>query len=146
MEKNGARLRLGGVGDLWEDAPDLAPTLAGVNGRDFVLLLAHNPDYAEEMPGDRVDLMLAGHTHGGQCTVFGLWAPFIPSRYGQKYRAGVVVAPGTTVLVSRGLGAGTPPVRFAAPPEMMRLVLEHDAGATPQPRPMVSVVGSEAKT
>ncbi len=140
LERNGGRLRLGGVGDLWEDQPDLAPTLAGVNGRDFVLLLSHNPDYAEIIPGDHVQLMLSGHTHGGQCSVFGLWAPFIPSKYGQKYRAGVVQAQKTTVLVSRGLGAGTPPVRFAAPPEMILVKLRRPASAVVSLRPVLETI------
>lgn len=124
LRRNDARLRLGGVGDLWEDTPDLTPTLEGVRPDDFVLLLCHNPDFAESLATDHVNLVLSGHTHGGQCTFFGLWAPFIPSRYGQKYRGGVVETPRTRVVVSRGVGNGTPPVRFCAPAEILSIVLD----------------------
>jgi predicted MPP superfamily phosphohydrolase len=114
VEKAGARIRIGGVGDYNQDTPQLGPTVEGTSASDFVLLVSHNPDYAEELPICAVDLMLSGHTHGGQVTFFGLWAPFTPSRYGQKYRTGLVVTETTTVIVSNGIGTIFPPIRFFA--------------------------------
>ena len=90
IEKGDARIRVGGVGDYTEDAPDVGPTLEGTAETDFVLLMSHNPDTAEHLPDDSVDLMLSGHTHGGQVTFFGLRALHVPSDFGQKYRTGVV--------------------------------------------------------
>jgi len=116
MRRNPRRLRLGG-------------TLAGTTERDFVLLVSHNPDYAEEITDPRVDLVLSGHTHGGQCSLFGLWAALVPSNYGNKYRGGWVQAPHTQVYVSNGIGTITPPVRFCAPPRILWLQLE---GAPPR--------------
>jgi len=122
---NGHRIAVGGVGDLWEDAQDLEAATAGAAAADFVILLSHNPDYAEQVTGDRVDLVLSGHTHGGQVAVFGLWAPAVPSRYGQKYRAGMVDTGYASVFVSTGVGTITPPVRFCARPEIVLITLKN---------------------
>lgn len=67
------RIKIGGVGDLWEDRNiDIKPTISDVREDDFVILLSHNPEYAEEINNHKIDLMLSGHTHGGQVTLFGL--------------------------------------------------------------------------
>jgi len=117
--QGGERIRIGGVGDLWTDRQDLEAALGEAIGGDFVVLLSHNPDYAEQLQTDDVDLMLSGHTHGGQVTLFGLWAPFVPSEYGQKYRSGVVLSPWTTVVISNGIGTITPALRFWARPQIV---------------------------
>ena len=121
---DGQRIKLGGVGDLWEDEQDLAPTLAGVTEGDMVVLLSHHPDYAETLTTDLVDLVLSGHNHGGQVTLFGLWAPLLPSSNGQKYRTGTVHTGLTTVVISNGVGTVTPPLRFCARPEIILVRLE----------------------
>jgi predicted MPP superfamily phosphohydrolase len=126
IERDGQRIKIGGVGDLWEGSQDLTPTVEGVTEDDFVLLVSHNPDYVERMPSERVDLVFAGHTHGGQVTLFGLWAPFVPSAYGQTYRSGVVDTGFTTVIVSNGVGTIPPPVRFFARPEIVLVHLHRE--------------------
>lgn len=97
-----------GVGGLLSSDTD--------SGRVYRIVVSHNPDYAEQL-GGRVDLVLSGHTHGGQITFFGLWAPYLPSRYGQKYRSGLVDNGFTRVYVTRGVGQ-TWPLRFFARPEI----------------------------
>jgi predicted MPP superfamily phosphohydrolase len=125
LRKDGARLRLGAVADLKEDVPHLAPALDNAQSSDLVILVSHNPDFAEQLPPEAVDLMLSGHTHGGQVTFFGLWAPLVPSQYGQKYRTGMVTAgDDTTVIVSNGLGVIFPPLRFFARPQIVVVTLE----------------------
>lgn len=124
LKRGGARLRLGAVADLREDTPDCTPIVQGTRREDLVILVSHNPDYAEQLPPGAVDLVLAGHTHGGQLTFFGLWAPRVPSDYGQKYRTGKVEAPGTTVIVSHGVGTIFPPLRFFARPQVVLITLE----------------------
>jgi len=127
LERGGARLRLGAVGDLRKDTPDLAPIVRGTTAEDFVILLSHNPDFAEQLPPQAVDLVLAGHTHGGQVTFFGRWAPLVPSDYGQKYRTGRVERDDTTVIVSNGIGVIFPPLRFFARPQIVLVTLEKAA-------------------
>jgi predicted MPP superfamily phosphohydrolase len=127
LEHKGARIRVGGVADYDEGQPDLGPTVTGTGPADFVLLLCHNPDYAEMLPAGAVDLMLSGHTHGGQVTFFGLWAPRLPSDYGQKYRTGMVRTATSTVVISNGIGTIFPPLRFFARPQIVEITLRHTA-------------------
>jgi len=124
LHKGEARLRLAAVADLQEDLPDLAPAIDDAKPGDLAILVSHNPDYAEQLPPGAVDLVLAGHTHGGQVTFFGLWAPYLPSDYGQKYRTGAVSVNGATVIVSNGVGIIFPPLRFFARPQIVVVTLD----------------------
>ncbi|MHC1683048.1 MAG: metallophosphoesterase [Clostridiaceae bacterium] len=119
LKKGRDKIRIGGVGDFWKDIQNLKPTLNEVTD-EFTILLSHNPDYIEDIREDKIDLVLSGHTHGGQGTIFGLWAPFIPSKYGQKYRTGLIEVPNTKVLVSNGIGnvGRCIPIRFFARPQI----------------------------
>jgi predicted MPP superfamily phosphohydrolase len=117
------RIRIGGVGDLWEDTQDIRPTIQNASTDDFVVLVSHNPDYVEKLRTGLIDLMLSGHTHGGQVTLFGLWAPIVTSRHGQEFRSGLKDINGIKLLVSKGIGTIAPPVRFFARPEINLIVL-----------------------
>ena len=126
IEAGGGRICIAGVGDLRTDRPDARAALSGVEDDIPRIVLSHHPDYAESIPSDvRVDLVMAGHTHGGQVRlpVFN-YAPYLPSRYGQRYRGGLVRRGSLQVYVSRGIGMVNVPVRFNCPPEitMVRLV------------------------
>jgi uncharacterized protein len=120
-------LCIAGVGDLWEGGPDYEAALEGVPPLVPRVLLSHNPDVAEArgfvQSGHRVDLMLCGHTHGGQVRVPGFGTPMVPSRYGQKYASGLVQGPVCPVYISRGLGTAIMPVRFRVVPEIALIEL-----------------------
>ena len=120
-------LCLAGVGDLWEDIPNYDAALTGLPANMPRLLLAHNPDCAEDpkfLAGHhRVDLMISGHTHGGQVRIPGIGTPILPSRYGQKYASGLVQGPGCPVFISRGIGLSGLPIRFGVPPEIVVMEL-----------------------
>lgn len=124
LERQGQRLRIGGVGDLWTDKQDLSRALGDCRNDEVCILLSHNPDYAEQLRDKRVGLVLSGHTHGGQIVLPFFGAPLIPSRYGRKYQQGLVRAPHTQVFVSRGLGVVGLPFRFRCPPEIDLLDLK----------------------
>jgi predicted MPP superfamily phosphohydrolase len=115
-------LCLAGVGDLWEDKCLYDKALGGVPGGMPRILLSHNPDVAEEsqflQSGYRVDLMLSGHTHGGQISLPGIGAPVTNSAFGQKYAKGLVAGPVCPVFISRGLGMTVMPVRVGVRPEI----------------------------
>jgi len=124
IQKGSTALAIGGVDDLWTGRQEPERAFAGVADDVPRILMSHNPDYAEELPeGIRVDLMVSGHTHGGQVWLPILGAPIVPSRYRQKYRSGLVDGPRCRVYVSRGLGTITPPVRFLCRPELSVLTL-----------------------
>ena len=76
LDRQGDRLRICGVGDLWTDRQDPQFALGDATTHDAVIMLSHNPDYAETIRDRRVGLILSGHTHGGQVVTPGvLWRP-----------------------------------------------------------------------
>jgi hypothetical protein len=86
------------------------------------ILLSHTPDELAWARRQRFDLMLAGHTHGGQVR-FPLVGPVVcPSRNGVRYAAGFFHQPPTLLHVSRGTGSLFP-LRLGCPPEITKLVL-----------------------
>ena len=119
----GARLRIAGVDDCRTGRPRIAPALGDLREGEACLLLTHNPDYVELIRDPRVDLVLSGHTHGGQVVLPLVGAPALPSRYGQKYRSGLVRGPAARVFVTTGVGTIGPPVRFRCPPEVALITL-----------------------
>ncbi|MDD2951102.1 MAG: metallophosphoesterase [Sulfuricurvum sp.] len=122
-----SRIKIGGVDDYLEGVQDINPTLTGVKKEDFVILVTHNPDYIEEIKDNtQIDLVLAGHTHGGQVTFFGLYAPILPTKTRQKYRTGKVQVGSMTAIISTGVGTVTPPVRFFARPQINVITLRSE--------------------
>lgn len=102
------------------EVPLAAP--ADSEGRPLRVLLAHTPDQIAWARSHDFDLMLAGHTHGGQIRP-PLVGPIIcPSRYGVKYISGVFFEAPTVLHVTRGI-SGTRPLRFNCPPEISVLTL-----------------------
>lgn len=114
------------MGDYWHDIQDIGPTIDEAKESDYVILLSHNPDYAERIETDRIDLVLSGHTHGGQVTFFGLFAPYTNSKYSQKYIAGFAETDHATMYVTRGVGTTFLPVRFFARPEITAIKLQKE--------------------
>ncbi len=123
ISRGGSRFRLGGVGDLTTSTQHIAPVLAGVSPEDFVLLVTHHPNYALKLPPDAVDLMLCGHTHGGQVSFRGKWIPPWPGEAKLKYLTGVVHEGRTTIVISNGIGTVGPPVRIMAAPQIWEITL-----------------------
>ena len=125
LEREGQTLVLAGVDDYWADSYNLKRAMDGVERDNCLILLSHNPDVNEDVDalGLRVDLMLAGHTHGGQIVLPFIGAPFLPSSFGQKYRAGLVRDGERLTYVSRGLGVYLVPFRLNCPAEVTRLTL-----------------------
>ncbi|HVS38386.1 MAG TPA: metallophosphoesterase [Gemmataceae bacterium] len=98
------------------------PDLSACPAAPFRLCLSHTPDNIRWAQRAGVDLMLAGHVHGGQVRLPLVGAILVPSRYGRRYDCGVFDEPPTVMHVSRGLG-GDHPLRFRCRPEATRLIL-----------------------
>lgn len=88
----------------------------------FRLCLSHTPDNIAWARGHGIDLVLAGHVHGGQIRFPLIGSVFVPSRYSRRYDCGTFHEPPTVMHVSRGL-AGQHPLRFNCRPEVTRLIL-----------------------
>ncbi|MDF2493485.1 metallophosphoesterase [Sphingomonas sp.] len=114
-------LAIGVVGDAYSGNDDLPVTLralARLSGPR--LLVTHSPDIAPAMPAD-IPLLLAGHTHCGQIVLPVVGALWVPSRYGDRYRCGMVREGARTVLTTAGLGTSLLPLRYGAPPDIWLL-------------------------
>ena len=105
------------------------PTSPEVQDSDFVMLITHTPDYVEDQSQacSKVDFSVAGHLHGGQVTLFGLYAPVLPSHYGQRFRHGIKYTTNhLPILCSNGIGTSRMAIRFCAAPEIHLIVLHSE--------------------
>jgi len=110
-----------GIDDLYAGSPDLERAFAGVPESAYKLALFHSPVYFDKMAG-RSDLVLAGHSHGGQVrlpVVGALWTP----PFVGEYFSGWFEKQGTKMYVSRGIGTSIFDVRFWCRPEVAIITL-----------------------
>jgi predicted MPP superfamily phosphohydrolase len=122
LERNGSAVDLAGVDDLWSRTCDLDRALAGCDPGRPRLVLAHNPRTVEHLAGRRCDLMLSGHTHGGQIDLPRLGRVTL-GRKARRYAAGMYELEGTWLYVNKGVGFGWR-LRYNVRPEVAVLVLK----------------------
>ena len=126
IERDGARFWLSGVDDVLGGSADLNATLHDLPANEAVVLLAHEPDYADIVTRHPVDLQLSGHSHGGQVRI-----PFVRPLYlpdlARKYIWGLYQIGGLTLYTNPGLGTVRVPVRMNCPPEITLLTLRRSA-------------------
>jgi uncharacterized protein len=82
------------------------------------ILLSHNPNTFDRAAEFKIDLSLAGHTHGGQAALEFISPEIAPSRLVTPYVAGWFGKPGGQLYVNRGIGTIGTPIRIGAPPEI----------------------------
>lgn len=112
---NGAEFWLAGVDDYWESHADIDEALAGIPRGAFTMMLAHEPDQADDIARRGVALQLSGHTHGGHLRL-PLLGQFSAPRFGKRYVMGEYSVGSMRLYVSRGLGGA--PLRFFCRPEL----------------------------
>src|SRR5439155_5067162 len=121
LTRGDAALDLTGVDDLWSRTCDLGRAYTGHEPARPRLVLAHNPQTVHCLAGRRCDLMLSGHTHGGQVDWPGLGRVTL-GRKARRLAAGLYLYNGTYVYVNKGVGFGWR-FRFGARPEVAVLTL-----------------------
>jgi predicted MPP superfamily phosphohydrolase len=123
IEQEEKSLWVAGAGDLWGDHRPLDKVLGGIPDRDCRVLLAHNPDTADTRCSSRIDLVISGHTHGGQVNLPFVGPPLLPVR-NKEYTSGLKRSRrGSPVFISRGIGWTVYPVRLNCYPEIAVLEL-----------------------
>ena len=122
IEHNGARIWLAGVNDVMSRTADLTKTLRHVPANEAVILLAHEPDFADEASRFPIDLQLSGHSHGGQIRVPLLPPLFLPA-LAKKYVWGRFQVGPLALYTNAGLGTVGVPMRLNCPPEVTLLTL-----------------------
>ena len=124
LELPGGAVEVAGFDDVREGQADIPEGQADVAPDAFQLALCHSPDVLLELHPSRFDLLLCGHTHGGQVRVPVYGAVFTSTRIGKRFEGGFYEPlPGHYVHVSRGLGEGPVKFRFLCPPELARFTL-----------------------
>ena len=124
LERGGKRLWLVGLGSASasQSFPDRAIPKQALRDRESILLMSHEPDVLPEIASYGVDLMLSGHTHGGQIR-FPMVPPLFLPVYGQIYVEGLFRLANTQLYVNRGIGAVGIPVRLNCRPEITQFTL-----------------------
>ena len=123
LTRGGDRLPLVGIDEIYRGEPDPVAAFSGIDPESPCLAISHHPDIVDLLPGRRIDLLLCGHTHGGQIR-FPFFGPVVvPSRHEGTYAAGFHRVGGLLMYVSRGIGS-VPPLRILCKPEVATFVLK----------------------
>lgn len=123
FERNQAYLTLSGVDDYMERQDRLDLVLKHLPDKGAAILLAHEPDFADESaPTQRFDLQLSGHSHGGQVVLPFIGPPITPP-LAHRYPKGLYRVGKMFQYTNRGLGTIPPRLRFNCPPEITLFTL-----------------------
>ena len=125
VERDDAVIYLAGVYDSFVYDSLAVQPAETVDEDNFVILLCHTPDYAERS-STTADLVLAGHTHGGQVSLFGIYTPVKNTVYGRRFLRGMnTTTSGATVITTNGAGTSRRKVRFCVPSEIVVVTLKN---------------------
>jgi predicted MPP superfamily phosphohydrolase len=121
FELKGSAFWLAGVDDTMVGLEDISLALAGARADEMKLLLAHNPIVLRRAARADVDLVLSGHTHGGQVAFRS--EPNSSGGPRRRLLKGLGRLGNTQIYVNRGLGTVVLPIRYGCPPEISLLEL-----------------------
>ncbi|RBW71243.1 metallophosphoesterase [Bacillus taeanensis] len=127
IEKSGERLILAGIDDAMLGRPDLHQTLSSLSVEDYVIVMAHEPDIADNVARYAVDVQLSGHSHGGQVQLPFI-GPLVTPPLAKKYYDGMysVGESAMQLYVNRGIGTTREPYRFLCVPELTVFTLKNE--------------------
>jgi predicted MPP superfamily phosphohydrolase len=138
VARDGTQLRILGLRDQlhvsnWRKFSDnLKQLIDRDGGSGNIVVLEHSPDVlpiisqGDLLISNKLKLMLAAHTHGGQVWLPLIGTPIVPSSYGQKYSYGHIKENGVDMFVTSGIGTSILPFRFMMPPEIAVLTIRAD--------------------
>ncbi|PIQ78751.1 hypothetical protein COV81_04365 [Candidatus Peregrinibacteria bacterium CG11_big_fil_rev_8_21_14_0_20_41_10] len=109
-----------GLNDLWDGNPN-NDLLHQAPPNQNTIAIVHNPDHIKDLTNANIDLVVSGHTHGGQIRIPFLYKMAIPSDFG--YDWGYNKEPHTQLYITSGLGETALPMRFLQPPQIVVLTL-----------------------
>lgn len=117
---------LAGLDDIWYGQPDWSQAFAGIPVDVPIILAVHNPDEANRAEYQGVDLMISGHTHGGQIRlpIIGSVSK-LPTTLSQDYDQGLFSYGSMSMFITSGAGESGPRARLLDPPEVVRLDLRY---------------------
>ena len=116
---------LAGLDDALLGQPDITPILEQLSGDEntYTILMTHEPDTAEQYAQMGFDLIVSGHSHGGQVKI--PFFPTITTHLAERYIDGLYsLNEQTQLYVNSGIGTSRIPARFRVPPEISLLLLK----------------------
>jgi predicted MPP superfamily phosphohydrolase len=122
IRKQGARLHLVGIDDYWSGMSCSRTAFGDLPEDGPRVVLAHNPDTLLDIKDTPFDLMLCGHTHGGQVNI-PLAGPFLVPIQLTDYVSGLYAMNRRVIYINRGFGFVWYPLRLRARPEIAFLKL-----------------------
>ena len=124
LTRGDAGIWIAGIPDLVKGKPNLAEVLEQIYTEEPAILLSHRPDVWLKEGIQRFQLILSGHTHGGQVRFPWIGALVRHNKLPGNYVSGILSKEGyPTLITSRGLGMSELPVRFLSPPEVLKICL-----------------------
>lgn len=118
-------ISLAGIDELYRGTPDLNAAFMRADPSVPCIALSHHPDIIDLLDDRRVDLLLCGHTHGGQIRFPFFGSVVVPSKHEARYASGFHRTGSVLMYVSRGIGA-IPPLRILCKPEVATFTLKCD--------------------
>lgn len=123
LEYAGKQFTLVGLGDVWAGQFEPSPAFENAPPDSFTITLSHNPDTLRDLRDYRTDLVLCGHTHGGQVCIPLFGPPILPVK-DKQYSSGLYREEKRLIYVNRGLGL-LKRVRFNCRPEITCIEIAH---------------------
>lgn len=125
ITRKGAHIWLVGVDDPSLGMARLGQALESVIEGAITVLLAHAPNIFEEAVEKEMNLVLVGHTHGGQVRIPLIGALFVPGQgFFPRYDYGLYASGATNMIINAGLGESGLPIRINMQPEIVLISLE----------------------
>lgn len=120
------RIWVVGIDEIYRGKPDLDAAFRAVSYDETRIGLSHHPDIVGRLRGRRLDLLVCGHTHGGQIRFPFFGSVVVPSKHEARYASGFHRVDDVLLYVSRGIGA-IPPIRILCKPEIATFTLRRRA-------------------
>jgi predicted MPP superfamily phosphohydrolase len=128
LRRGDETIALAGIDEVYRGTPDVDAALARLDPQMPRIVVSHHPDVVDILDDRRIDLLLCGHTHGGQIRFPFFGAVVVPSKHEARYASGFHRVANVLLYVSRGIGA-VPPIRILCKPEVATFVLRPSSHA-----------------
>jgi len=122
IRRGKAAMHVVGIDEVYRGKPDFVEAFGDVDPTRPCIGLSHHPDIVERLEDRRIDLLVCGHTHGGQIRFPFFGAIVVPSKHEALYDQGFFRVGNVLMYVSRGLGS-VPPIRILCKPEVALFTL-----------------------
>lgn len=123
LHKDGTHsINLIGIDSQIGGKPDINKAMENIDTNNFTIVLTHAPDLVSNLPLNSIDLIVAGHSHGGQIAL-PFFGPVLRKEGARKYTHGTTTVNNTVIIVSNGLGTTDVDMRLFAPPQCIMIRL-----------------------